>query len=99
MTCDWYLKVWYAVHVVARGGLDGCSVECTSDDGELLGIVGKFTSDASWVNETIDRAAVAIWHPGGTSSGLGGSTCVHLIGVLTVAKVVLKVKTALRGEH
>lgn len=45
---------------MARGGLDGCPVECTSDDGELLGMVGKLTSDAPCVNETMDRAAVAI---------------------------------------
>lgn len=53
-------------------------VICRSDDGELLGIVGRFTSDASSGVGTHNVVTAAIRHPGGASSGIGGSAWVHL---------------------
>ncbi len=67
--------VGYNIHVHLAE--EGCT-RCPLDDGELYGIVGKFTSDATVGSGTINTVAAAICHPGGASPGMGGSARVHL---------------------
>ncbi len=61
-------------------------------------MVGTLASDASCKEGSIDRVAAAICHPGGTSSGGGGSACVHLYVVKSVADVGGAARTCCRSS-